>query len=49
MLALAATELDEQDAWIERTFTLLTYALEEMGIGAKTSSGYGRLEVQSEV
>jgi CRISPR-associated protein Cmr6 len=44
MIALAAPELDEQDAWIEKTFAILGYALAEMGIGAKTSSGYGRLE-----
>lgn len=45
MIALAAPELDEQDTWIERTFTILGRALEEMGVGAKTSSGYGRLEL----
>ena len=45
MLALAAPELEEQDAWIERTFTILGHALEEMGVGAKTSSGYGRLKL----
>ena len=46
MIALAAPELDEQDAWIEKTFTILKYALADMGIGAKTSSGYGRLELR---
>lgn len=43
MIALAALELDEQDAWIERTFDILERALAEMGVGAKTSSGYGRM------
>lgn len=46
MIALAAPEMDEQDAWIEKTFTILKYALADMGIGAKTSSGYGRLELR---
>ncbi len=47
MIALAAPELDERDAWIEKTFTILGYALEDMGVGAKTSSGYGRLKINS--
>lgn len=46
MIALAAPELDEQAAWIEKTFAILKYALAEMGIGAKTSSGYGRMELR---
>ncbi|HLH60324.1 MAG TPA: type III-B CRISPR module RAMP protein Cmr6 [Ktedonobacteraceae bacterium] len=46
MIALAAPELNERDAWIEKTFTILKYALADMGIGAKTSSGYGRLELK---
>lgn len=29
--------------WVEKAFEILALALEEMGIGAKTSSGYGRL------
>lgn len=33
------------DAWVQAAFTLLTRALSEEGIGAKTSSGYGRLKV----
>lgn len=45
LIALAASELEEQEAWIEKTFAILRYALKEMGIGAKTSSGYGRLEL----
>lgn len=32
-------------AWINLAFTLLQKALDEWGIGAKTSSGYGRLNV----
>jgi CRISPR-associated protein Cmr6 len=47
MIALAAPELDERDAWIERTFTILGLAFEEMGVGAKTSSGHGRLELNA--
>ena len=45
LIALAASELEEQEAWIEKTFAILRYALAEMGIGAKTSSGYGRMEL----
>jgi CRISPR/Cas system CMR subunit Cmr6 (Cas7 group RAMP superfamily) len=32
------------DDWIEPTFKLLKLALSEEGIGAKTSSGYGRMK-----
>lgn len=46
MIALAAPELNERDAWIEKTFTILKDAFADMGIGAKTSSGYGRLELK---
>lgn len=33
----------ESGAWLELAFDLLTAALKDWGIGAKTSSGYGRL------
>jgi CRISPR type III-B/RAMP module RAMP protein Cmr6 len=49
LLALAAPDIeqqDEKDAWINFTFDLLREALREWGIGAKTSSGYGRMEVE---
>ncbi len=39
LLALAGP-----DDWIEPTFKLLKLALSEEGIGAKTSSGYGRMK-----
>ncbi len=48
LIALAGSELQEQEAWIEKTFAILRHALAEMGIGAKTSSGYGRLELEEE-
>lgn len=48
LIALAGLELEEQDVWFETTFTILENALVEIGIGAKTSSGYGRLELQIE-
>jgi len=35
------------DAWVNLTFDLLGHALRELGIGAKTSSGYGRMELTS--
>jgi CRISPR-associated protein Cmr6 len=41
MLALAGDQ-----EWVTAMFTVLGYALQEMGIGAKTSSGYGRLKLQ---
>jgi CRISPR-associated protein Cmr6 len=49
LLALAAPDL-QQDAsqhtrWIDITFQILAKALDEFGIGAKTSSGYGRMQL----
>ena len=38
LLALAGPE-----AWVKHTFDLLEKALAEMGVGAKTSTGYGRM------
>lgn len=46
LIALAAHELDEPDIWLTRTFEILANALHERGIGAKTSSGYGRVEIE---
>jgi CRISPR-associated protein Cmr6 len=31
--------------WVDATFAILGHALRELGVGAKTSSGYGRMEV----
>jgi CRISPR-associated protein Cmr6 len=44
LIALAAPDLDNGAAWLNRVFEILTEALTIMGIGAKTSSGYGRME-----
>ncbi len=33
----------EYEEWVAPTFALLEYALREIGVGAKTSSGYGRM------
>jgi CRISPR-associated protein Cmr6 len=44
LIALAAPELPNPSEWIQATFAILEGALEEMGIGAKTSSGYGRMK-----
>lgn len=41
LLALAG-----EDAWVQAVFTILTLALRDVGIGAKTSSGYGRMAVE---
>jgi CRISPR-associated protein Cmr6 len=40
--------LHGEEAWVEAAFQILAYALEEEGIGAKTSSGYGRMAVKNE-
>ncbi len=42
LVALAGPE-----EWVEATFQILGRALEEDGIGAKTNSGYGRMELES--
>jgi|Deesub1362A_J573_1020465.scaffolds.fasta_scaffold00936_8 CRISPR-associated protein Cmr6 len=34
------------DEWVETAFQVLALAFEEYGIGAKTSSGYGRMELE---
>jgi CRISPR-associated protein Cmr6 len=45
LFALAAPGIAKEvrKKWIDITFTILTGALQTMGIGAKTSSGYGRM------
>jgi len=45
LVALAAPDLQHNKAWIDFTFDLLAQALLEQGIGAKTSSGYGRMKL----
>lgn len=50
LVALAAPEIvdsKERKAWINATFAILQNAMKTMGVGAKTSSGYGRLELES--
>lgn len=47
LVALAAPELQAGDAWIEHTFSILEHALATLGIGAKTSSGYGRMKLEA--
>lgn len=49
LIALAAPELasPQREQWIERTFSILEHALATMGIGAKTSSGYGRITLEA--
>lgn len=46
LIALAGPELQQEQEWIKVTFAILQHALAEMGIGAKTSSGYGRMKVE---
>ncbi|HEY1352224.1 MAG TPA: type III-B CRISPR module RAMP protein Cmr6 [Ktedonobacteraceae bacterium] len=43
LVALAAPDLDNADAWLEKVFDLLEEALLISGVGARTSSGYGRM------
>jgi CRISPR-associated protein Cmr6 len=45
LIALAAPELEQSNAWITLAFKILAGALKELGIGAKTSSGYGRMSI----
>ncbi len=50
LVALAAPDIadsKERKAWINATFAILQNALKAMGVGAKTSSGYGRLELEN--
>jgi CRISPR-associated protein Cmr6 len=44
LIALAAPDLDNADAWLEKVFDLLEEALLICGVGARTSSGYGRMK-----
>src|SRR5436305_15138630 len=43
LLALAATDVQQPTRWVDITFQILAGALDKLGIGAKTSSGYGRM------
>lgn len=43
LLALAAPDLEHSTKWTDITFQILAQALDKFGIGAKTSSGYGRI------
>jgi CRISPR-associated protein Cmr6 len=43
LIALTAPDLEHSDRWLDKTFKILEYALRDIGIGAKTSSGYGRM------
>jgi CRISPR-associated protein Cmr6 len=45
LIALAAPDLQHPDGWLAVTFKIVRQALKTFGIGAKTSSGYGRLEL----
>ena len=40
--------LQGPDEWVKAAFKILALALQEAGIGAKTSSGYGRMELKLE-
>ncbi|NOZ30006.1 MAG: type III-B CRISPR module RAMP protein Cmr6 [Chloroflexi bacterium] len=39
--------LQGDDAWVEKVFDILGHALMEEGIGARTSSGYGRMTLET--
>lgn len=41
LVALAGPE-----AWVQTAFEILAMALDKVGVGAKTSSGYGRMEME---
>lgn len=42
LIALAGSQ-----KWVDRVFEILKYAFEDIGVGAKTSSGYGRLILEA--
>ncbi len=44
LIALATPDFQGSE-WIASTFTILEHALKDLGVGAKTSSGYGRMEL----
>jgi CRISPR-associated protein Cmr6 len=44
LIALAAPDLQQRKQWLDLAFQILGQALDKSGIGAKTSSGYGRME-----
>jgi CRISPR-associated protein Cmr6 len=44
LFALAAPDFQQPTRWVDITFQILAEALEKLGIGAKTSSGYGRMK-----
>ena len=46
LLALAAPDLEEKKIWLQATFQIVEMALANVGIGGKTSSGYGRMVVK---
>ncbi len=46
LIALAAPQLKRSDEWIDAVFKIMEEALIRLGIGAKTSSGYGRMELK---
>jgi CRISPR-associated protein Cmr6 len=46
LIALAAPDLKNGQRWINTTVAILRHALKERGIGAKTSSGYGRMDLE---
>jgi CRISPR-associated protein Cmr6 len=49
LIALAAPDIEnpqQRKAWITATFSILEKALQDVGIGAKTSSGYGRMKLE---
>jgi len=47
LIALAAPDLQQPTEWINITYSILREALQTLGIGAKTSSGYGRMKMES--
>jgi CRISPR-associated protein Cmr6 len=35
------------EQWVDAAFEILTFALQELGIGAKTAAGYGRMTLET--
>lgn len=47
LVALGGPPAEWAQAWVDVAFQILGFALQEAGIGAKTSAGYGRMRLDS--
>jgi len=47
LLALELTDPGDDPGWLDRAYDLLKLGLVELGIGAKTNAGYGRMTIEA--